>query len=326
MKLFYTVLAGALLFTGCASNQPKINFNTLYGLKDYIVQKRANNADDGLLNIIAENKNETLIESRIFNQPTNLIEGDDIVAVLNDSSEYCQAIGGQSIYGDLAFQAIKKYPTSFNFDYVKHKTAMNKQGQGQYAGFFQCFSSKDGFQIDYMLHNVEWKQQHMIGGGYMITYSHFFHITHDKEQKLGFKTWLFNANYQKKMKEYQTLADVFATTENGSVKWWYERAGAAQRFCTLQGGTLLISNAVTKYYGSPIMSMDEYLLLRSKLMRKNEIDCEAKRAKGEGCSIVHVLYTHDDTFYCENKENKAQEFTLSHQNNLITYKTGLEKF
>lgn len=298
--------AAGLAFAGCAvSDQPKIaNIGQLNGLKDYIAQKRA--ADTGNYDIIAERPRQTIIEYRTFNEPTNTADARDIMEVLDDAKEYCMAIGGNGIYGDQSIRALQDLPTAFSIDYVGYRNEMNRQGLGHYGGFYKCASIKDGFEIEYMKDNAELRQDHMIGGGYMRTYSRYYLLNHDKAQSFGFKTWMKSDKFVKYAARHKNPADYFGIDSAAQVSWKYERATGAQKFCTIHGGQLYIANALTKF-GK--MSIDDYLFTRlDQIKDKSTIN----------------IFMDKDYFWCENPSDKSQEFTLEHIGQNVYYKDGAD--
>lgn len=300
------VFAAGLVFAGCAvSDQSRIvNIGQLNGLKDYIGQKRA--TDTGSYDIIAERPYQTIIEYRTFNEPTNTADARDIMEVLGDANEYCQAIGGNGIYGDRSIRALQDLPTAFSIDYVGYRNEMNRQGLGHYGGFYKCASIKDGFEIEHMKDNIELRQDHMIGGGYMRTYSRYYLLNHDKPQAFGLKTWMKSDKFIKYAAKHKKPADYFGIDSTARAPWKYERATGAQKLCTIRGGQLYIANALTKF-GK--MSVDDYLFTRLEQIN--------------GKSTIN-MFMDKDYFWCENPSDKSEEFTLEHIGQDVYYKDGVD--
>lgn len=298
-----------VLFSGCVGTQPNIPITKdIKSFKDYIVKKRGNTSDIYEYNIIAEKPYQTIIEYRTKNETEDIKDARDVMKVLGDAREYCRAIGGNGIYGDQSIKVLKSLPTAFSFDYIKYRKEMTRQGTGHYSGFYKCASAKDGFEIDYMRDNIEFQQQHMIGGGYMYTYSRYYHIIHDKPQKSGSKFWLVNDEFKDYANEYPTAKETYDVDETGQIDFKYERIGFAQKYCSVNGGVLYIANPLTKFKK---MSIDDYYFARLEQIKdKRSIN----------------IFMDKDYFWCENPNDKSKEFTLIHNGgSTIDFKQGVAK-
>ena len=188
------------------------------------------------------------------------------------------------------------------------------------SDLFYC--RNDGFEIEYMVDNVDLRRDDMIGGGYMQTYSRFFLINHQKSQSSNQKTWQNNSKYISYEKDKSIKEILFI--ENNTTPWRYEKAMGAYKYCTFNGGVCLVKNQITK---NEPMNIDEYLIQRANAMNKSQIECQEKRKQGQGCYIMsHHTFTDNDTFYCKNQKYTELEFSLEHHNDSIFYKNSLEKF
>ena len=155
---------------------------------------------------------------------------------------------------------------------------MQKQGRGKFDGFLKCTNSSDGFEIEYMVDNVDLRRDDMIGGGYMQTYSRFFLINHQKSQSSNQKTWQNNSKYTSYEKD-KSVKEILSI-ENNITPWRYEKAMGAYKYCTFNGGEFFVKNQITK--NEPI-NIDEYLIQRANAMNKSQIECQEKRKQGQGC-------------------------------------------
>ncbi len=321
LSVLFTITA-TFIFSGCvASPSPQIaNADKINSFRDYVIQKRSNEV--GNYDVIATTANKTLIELRVFNEPTTTADATDILKVLDDVKSYCSAKGGNIIYGDGSITAIENLPTAFSFDYIRYKNDMQKQGSGKFDGFLKCTNSNDDFEIKYMVDNVDLRRDHMIGGGYMQTYSRYFLINHQKSQSSNQKTWQNSSKYGNYVKN-KSITEILSI-DNNTTPWKYEKATGAYKYCTLNGGELFVKNQITK---NKPMNIDEYLIQRANSMNKSQIECLEKRKQGQGCYIMsHYTFTDNDIFYCKNQKHIGQEFTLEHQNDTVFYKNGLENF
>jgi len=299
-------IAAMVLFSGCAGTQPHIPITSdIQSFKDYILKKRAN--ETGNYDIIAEKPHQTIIEYRTFNEQSNLADASDIMRVLDDAKEYCQAIGGNGIYGDQAINQLQGLPTSFNIDYVKYRNEMTRQGFGHYSGFYKCASAKDGFEIEYMKEDIELQQRDMIGGGALETYSRYYLTTHDKPQNTNSKLWFKSDNYKSFVAKNETAEKVFNIDNTAQISWTYEKATIAQKYCSYNGGNLYIANALSSY--KKIDIEDYYFARLEQIKDKSSIN----------------IFMDIDYIWCENPNNKAQEFTLVHNGSTVDYKNGVNK-
>ncbi|WP_152017754.1 hypothetical protein [Aliarcobacter butzleri] len=288
--------------------------------RDYVIQKRSN--ESGNYDLIATTAHKTLLELRVFNEPTSTADATDVLKVLDDVKTYCSAKGGYVIYGDGSIFAIENLPTAFSFDYIGYKNDMQKQGSRKFDGFFKCTNSNDDFEIEYMVDNVDLRRDDMIGGGYMQTYSRFFLINHQKSQSSNQKTWQNNSKYTSYEKD-KSIKEILSI-ENNTTPWRYEKAMGAYKYCTFSGGEFFVKNQITK---NEPMNIDEYLIQRANAMNKSQIECQEKRKQGQGCYIMsHYNFTDNDMFYCKNQKHTELEFSLEHHNDSIFYKNSLEKF
>ncbi|MBE3609070.1 hypothetical protein [Campylobacter californiensis] len=321
LSVLLTITA-TFIFSGCvASPSPQIaNVDKINSFRDYVIQKRSNEV--GNYDVVATMANKTLLELRVFNKPTTTADAIDVLKVLDDTKTYCSAKGGYVIYGDGSITAIENLPTAFSFDYIGYKNDMQKQGRGKFDGFLKCTNSSDDFEIEYMVDNVDLRRDHMIGGGYMQTYSRYFLINHQKPQSSDQKTWQNSSKYDNYSKD-KSIKEILSI-ENGTTPWKYEKATGAYKYCTFNSGKFFVKNQITK--NTP-MNIDEYLIQRANSMNESQIECQEKRKQGQGCYIMsHYNFTDNDMFYCKNQKHTELEFTLDHQNNSIFYKNSLEKF
>lgn len=316
------VITAIFIFSGCvASQSPQVkNTDKLDSFRDYIFKKRSN--ESGNYDLIATTAHKTLLELRVFNEPTSTADATYVLKVLDDAKFYCKAKSGNIIYGDSAIATIENLPTAFSFDYIGYKNDMQKQGRGKFDGFLKCTNSSDDFEIEYMVDNVDLRRDDMIGGGYMQTYSRFFLINHQKSQSSNQKTWQNNSKYTSYEKD-KSIKEILSI-ENNITPWRYEKAMGAYKYCTFNGGEFFVKNQITK--NEPI-NIDEYLIQRANAMNKSQIECQEKRKQGQVCYIMsHHTFTDNDTFYCKNQKYTELEFSLEHHNDSIFYKNSLEKF
>lgn len=321
ISAFFAITA-IFIFSGCvASPSPQIaNVDKINSFRDYVIQKRSN--EIGNYDVIATTANKTLLELRVFNEPTSTADATDVLKVLDDAKSYCGAKGGHLIYGDGSISAIENLPTAFSFDYIAYKNDMQKQGSGKFDGFLKCINSQDDYEIEYMVDNVDLRRDHMIGGGYMQTYSRYFLINHQKPQSSDQKTWQNSNKYGNYVKN-KRITEILSI-ENNTTPWKYEKATGAYKYCTLNGGIFLVKNQITK---NEPMNIGEYLIQRANSMNESQLECLDKRKQGKGCYIMsHYTFTDNETFYCKNQKHTSQEFTLEHHNDSIIYKNSLEKF
>ncbi|MCG3662678.1 hypothetical protein L5F37_04610 [Aliarcobacter butzleri] len=314
LSVLFTITA-TFIFSGCvASQSPQITkIDKINSFRDYVIQKRSNKV--GNYDVVATTLNKTLLELRVFNESTSTANATDVLKVLDDAKSYCKAKSGNIIYGDSAISTIEKLPTAFSFDYIGYKNDMQKQGRGKFDGFLKCTNSGDDFEIEYMVDNVDLRREHMIGSGYMQTYSRLFLINHQK-------TWENNSKYTSYEKE-KSIKEILSI-ENNTTPWRYEKAMGAYKYCTFNGGEFFVKNQITK---NEPMNIDEYLIQRANAMNKSQIECQEKRKQGQGCYIMsHYTFTDNDIFYCKNQKHTELEFTLEHHYDSIFYKNSLEKF
>ena len=277
LSVLFTITI-TFIFSGCvASQSPQIeNIYKINSFRDYVIQKRSNEV--GNYDVVATTANKTLLELRVFNEPTSTADTTDILKVLDDAKTYCSAKGGHLIYGDGSISAIENLPTAFSFNYIGYKNDMQKQVKGKFDGFLKCTNSSDDFEIEYMVDNVDLRRDDMIGGGYMQTYSRFFLINHQKSQSSNQKTWQNNSKYTSYEKD-KSVKEILSI-ENNITPWRYEKAMGAYKYCTFNGGEFFVKNQITK--NEPI-NIDEYLIQRANAMNKSQIECQEKRKQGQGC-------------------------------------------
>lgn len=299
-------IAATVLFSGCVGTQPIPITKDIQSFKDYIAKKRAD--ETGKYNIIAEKPHKTIIEYRTFNEPSDTAGARDIMEVLGDAKEYCQAIGGNGIYGDQSINELRKLPTAFSVDYIQHTRDMKRQGSGYYSGFYKCASAKDAFEIEYMKEPIALRQNHMIGGGTLLTYSRYYLITHDNLQKnTNSKFWLQSKRYKDMVAEENTPEKYFDIDSTAQMPWRYEKITAAQKYCSYNGGNLYIANALSSYKK---MDIEDYYFVRlERIKDTNTIN----------------IFMDKDYVWCENPSNKVQEFTLVHNGPTIDFKKGVAK-
>lgn len=321
LSVLFTITI-TFIFSGCvASQSPQIaNIDKINSFRDYVIQKRSNEV--GNYDVVATTANKTLLELRVFNELTSTANATDVLKVLDDAKSYCKAKSGNIIYGDSAIATIENLPTAFSFDYIGYKNDMQKQGRGKFDGFLKCTNSSDGFEIEYMVDNVDLRRDDMIGGGYMQTYSRYFLINYQKTQSSDQKTWQNSSKYTSYTKD-KSVKEILSI-ENNITPWRYEKATGAYKYCTFNGGEFFIKNQITK---NKPMNIDEYLVQRANSMNESQIECQEKRKQGQGCYIMsHYNFTDNDMFYCKNQKHTELEFTLEHQIDTVFYKNGLENF
>jgi hypothetical protein len=296
------------------------NIDKINSFRDYVIQKRSNEV--GNYDVVATTANKTLLELRVFNELTSTANATDVLKVLDDAKSYCKAKSGNIIYGDSAIATIENLPTAFSLDYISYKNDIQKQGRGKFDGFLKCKNSSDDFEIEYMIDNVDLRRDHIIGGGYMQTYSRYFLINHHKTQISNQKTWQKSSKYTSYAKD-QSIEEILSI-ETNITPWKYEKASGAYKYCTLEDGEFFVKNQITK---NKSMNIDEYLIQRANSMNKSQIECQEKRKQGQGCYIMsHYTFTDNDMFYCKNQKHTSQEFTLEHQKDTVFYKNALENF
>lgn len=276
------VITAIFIFSGCvASQSPQItNIDKINTFGDYVIQKRSNEV--GNYDVVATMANKTLLELRVFNEPTSTANATDVLKVLDDAKNYCSAKGGHLVYGDGSITAIENLQMAFSFDYIGYKNDMQKQGRGKFDGFLKCANSGDDFEIEYMVDNVDLRREHMIGSGYMQTYSRFFLINHQKSQSSNQKTLQNNSKYTSYEKD-KSIKEILSI-ENNTTPWRYEKAMGAYKYCTFNGGEFFVKNQITK---NEPMNIDEYLIQRANAMNKSQIECQEKRKQGQVC-LYHV--------------------------------------
>jgi|GEM_PF-1146576 len=309
--LIISGIAAMVLFSGCGGKKPKpyIPDNPLpitsdiQSFKDYILKKRANKTT--LDNIIAEKPHQTIIEYRTY-EVLNLQIARDIMVALDDTREYCQAIGGNGIYGDQAIKKFEDLPNSSSTEYVNkytyYQNEMTRQGLGRYSGFYKCASAKDGFEIEYMKDKIDLQQEYILGDNTLI-YSRYYFITHDNPQKLNTKFWFKNDEYERRV-GYKDAAEKAFREED---EWEYEKGTGAQKYCSYHGGKLYIANVLSEYKK---MDIEDYYFERLEQIKDK---------------TNNKIFTNMDYFWCENPNNKAQEFTLVHNDTTLDFKKGVNK-
>ena len=291
-KNIIMTITAILMLSGCMATQPHVKLDkSITSFKEYINQKRAD--DVSHYNIIAELPHQSIIEYRTTNEQTTMRSASDVMEILDDAKEYCQAIGGNGIYGDQAIRTINQLPTAFSFTYQGYKNDMRSQGFGKYSGFYRCASAKDGFEIEYMKNNIGLRQRHIIGGGYMQTYSRYYLITHNNIQKTGQKTWLHSSKYRS-YAEGKSPKEYFDVDENNQATWRYEVNTGAQKYCAYNGGELYISNAVTK---NKLMLIDDYYYTRLEQIKNK--------------SSINIFMT-PEYLVCENIAKPQFAFMIEH--------------
>lgn len=297
----------SFLISGCTgSQQPTIQSNAnIQSLKEFIMLKRVN--ETGAYDIIAEKSNQTILEYRTYDEQVKLSDATDIMKILGDAKEYCEYISGISIYGDQAIKEIKQRPTSFSIDYIGYKNDMQKQGVGQYNGFYKCASNKDGFEIEYMKDNIELQQKDMLGSKRDVTqnYSRYYLTTHKKPQNTEYKFWNKSNKYKEFVSNNNTPEKVFNVSDvNTKFDWKYEKVSNAQKYCSFNGGKLYIANAINSYHK---MGIEDYYFTRLEQIKNTP-------------SINIFMDT--DYIWCENEKSKEKEFTLIHNGSSVEYKKG----
>jgi len=291
-KNIIMTLTAILMLSGCMATQPNVKLDkSITSFKEYINQKRADDVKH--YNIIAELPHQSIIEYRTTNEQTTMRSASDVMEILDDAKEYCQAIGGNGIYGDQAIRTINQLPTAFSFAYQGYKNDMKTQGFGKYSGFYRCASAKDGFEIEYMKSSIGLRQRHIIGGGYMQTYSRYYLITHKNLQKTGQKTWVYSSKYRNNA-EGKSPKEYFDVDENTQATWRYEVNTGAQKYCTYNDGELYISNAVTK---NKLMLIDDYYFIRlEQIKNKSSIN----------------IFMSPEYLVCENSAKPQFAFVIEH--------------
>jgi len=304
--LLMSGIAATVLFSGCAGTKPNIPITKdIQSFKDYIIKKRANETRD--YDIIAEKPHQTIIEYRTFNEQSSLADARDIMEVLGDAKEYCQAIGGNGIYGDQVINELQELPTSFSMDYVQYRNDMTRQGFGHYSGFYKCASAKDSFEIEYMKKDIALRQNNMMGGGTLRTYSRYYLTTHDNIQNTNSKFWLQSKKYKDTVAKSNTPKELFNIDSTAQMPWGYERITGAQKYCSYNGGNLYIANALSSYKK---MDIEDYYFARLEQIKDT--------------SSINI-FMDKDYVWCENSSNKAQEFTLVHNGSTIDFKQSVDK-
>jgi len=306
IKIFLSSIVIMTSFFGCAGTQSPVPMTkNIKSFKDYIEKKRVN--ETGNYDIIAEKSYQTILEYRTFNEQPSLADARDVMKILDDAKEYCQAIGGNGLYGDQAINELQKLPTSFSIGYVKYRNEMTRQGFGHYNGFYKCASAKDGFEIEYIKKYVALQQNNMIGGGTLKTYSRYFLVTHDNPQNTNSKFWLKSDNYKRFAMKNKLPKKLFTIDDTAQAPWKYEKFTGAQKYCSYNGGKLYIANAISSYKK---MSIEDYYFTRSNQIKDtNSVN----------------IFMDRDYLWCENQNNKAQEFTLIHDGPSIYFKQGVDK-
>ena len=75
LSVLFTITI-TFIFSGCvASQSPQIaNIDKINSFRDYVIQKRSNEV--GNYDVVATTANKTLLELRVFNEPTSTADAD----------------------------------------------------------------------------------------------------------------------------------------------------------------------------------------------------------------------------------------------------------
>ena len=84
LSVLFTITI-TFIFSGCvASPSPQIaNIDKINSFRDYVIQKRSNEV--GNYDVVATTANKTLLELRVFNEPTSTTDTTDVLKVLDDA-------------------------------------------------------------------------------------------------------------------------------------------------------------------------------------------------------------------------------------------------
>lgn len=195
-------------------------------------------------------------------------------------------------------------------DILAYRNKINAQGKGHYQGFYKCNSEKDGFAIDGMIGRGEIERRRLIGGGgYLLDYSRYYHVIHDKPQKQGAKIWFFNEERMNHLKGV-VIPEWFQVDKNNKTIFKPNGIRHIQELCEVKGGNLYIANSRTSH---KTMSINDYYFALFKEVELNQVSTE------------------EDYLWCENPSNPSQEFTLHHEDTqeekypALWYRSGVDK-
>lgn len=292
------LITTSVLLVGCGGTQPIVEpkAQQVTSFKDYLVQKRP--TPKGSYNIVAEQANKTIVETRDYNVMLAVGEDpDNITRVLDDVVGYCSLIGGTSIYGDKSIEDLgrfKHYTHLLNSDLKRHTARLDAQGKGQYSGYYKCSSPRDGFEIEHKRTNVGFSGQQSMTGG-RVDFSSYYLIKHDKKQELGYaKKWLQGNKLLNKYNNGKTIQEI-VSDEDGVTRYAYLLMKNANTNCTFNGGELFIANKLTS---NAQMSMSDYLVSRTEqLVDKRDSIFDSKET---------------EYVWCSNRD-KSKEFSLVHK-------------
>lgn len=308
-----------LIFSGCAGNNYQIGTPQVKqadNLKDYIIKKNKNAGTMIVYQIVAENPKETVISYRILRENSKFKTAQPIITVLDDAIEYCKYIGGHPIFGDQSIDTLKSLPSLFDSKYSNYIKQMNMQGKGLYEGFFKCESPADGFEIDYMLSNVEkdsWYSH--FAGAYMSDYSRFFHIYHNKPQKIGYKSWFESKPIKDKVLKNESAKKNMGYDTNNPRPYSYQAIRYDRWYCSINGGKMYVSNKITNY---KLMDINDYII--------GAIDEGIKEYSGKNRQpYIFPLFKGKTYFICENSKQPDKSFTLIKDKNRLAYKDGTDR-
>jgi len=190
--------------------------DSIRNIKDYIV-------DENDFVIIAENSNKTLYKTR---NESNLGR----LSILTDLVDYCEDIGGKARFGKQFGFSIAKDFDSMDFEFSSIRSEYKKNRIRGYEGWMKCSGSTDDFE-------VRRKGR-----------SHYFLISHDKEQLQGYSfRWYM---------DYFNLKDLDLKSLNIGV-WSYSALIQFSGVCQLYNGKNTISNRFTN---NKDMDIDNYLI------------------------------------------------------------------
>lgn len=305
-SMFATVTISVLM-SGCLSAAPEVEVKSenVHNLKDYIVQKKPETG--GTYKILAEQTNKTVVSIRDYNQGGSQLGKDSatMMMFLSDTSGYCKMIGGTEVYGMQAISQLKKLSQSPTDMVEIYKTL--QKGNKDYEGFYKCQSSKDGFEVNYMIADIGFEDRPMVGGGgRLMDFSRYYMITHDKVQPIGYTNKQSYKQLEKSINN-QTMDQI---VENSTFR--HTTIELSNSFCEHYDGQLYIANDLTD---NKKMSFDDYIIAKSDNIRKDS----SLPYLVAGSGIFDTI--HPEYFWCETK-NKNKEFQLTHKDGKVSISKG----
>jgi hypothetical protein len=306
-RIAYSIIAGALLFSGCATTSISVEkAQKNGGLREYVLH-----TPSALIFDDKEDKTLFMKRSATAGNPPKLTY-DDIINTRDELKKYCEGIGGKWTDGSRYYMAAKHDPVRLFM--IPNNT------QGAFNGLGKCEApNNNGFksyELGLFDYKMNWKIARGLGGGKRVSWSRYYEIVYDKPKmpKKDYVLASFNKiDFFKKTgyeKINNLIEDYKGITNKGKDNYYLV---VTYPICKYYGGKEYIATDV----GTDMkkMTMRDYMFKQYEKLYNKYGDREERWNSFKMFPIDKKGY-----IWCENPNNPNKQFMLIWQDERNEFK------